>query len=136
LGVTGELPSIRSAKRCGSQRKRSAAGDFRGGSTKKENMAAEDPAREYRLVVGIDREGSSLAVRAVGELDIATAPVLEESIREALDQPETESVVVDLSGAGVMDPTGLEVLRWADPSQAGGRRVRIRGVSVSPPAAS
>jgi len=91
-------------------------------------MAAQDPAREYRLVVGIDREGSSLAVRAVGELDDATAPVLEESIRQALDQPGAESVVVDLSAAGFTDLTGRRVLRWANRSRAGGGRVRVRGM--------
>ena len=91
-------------------------------------MATEDPAREYRLVVGIDREGSSLAVRAVGELDLATAPVLEESIRQALDEPETESVVVDLSAVGFTELTDVQVLRWADRSREVDGRVRIRGM--------
>lgn len=90
-------------------------------------MAAEDPAREYRLVVGIDREGSSLAVRAVGELDNATVPVLEESIRQALDQADASSIVVDLSAVGFTDLAGPQVLRWADRSQRGDGRVRIRG---------
>lgn len=94
-------------------------------------MAAEDPAREYRLVVGIDREGSSVAVRAVGELDNATAPVLEESIRQALEQPEAESVVVDLSAVGFTDLAVRQVLRWADRSREGAGRIRVRRGSVS-----
>jgi anti-anti-sigma factor len=95
------------------------------GTERKGELAAKDTAREFRLVVGIDREGSSLAVRAVGELDRATAPVLEASIREALEQREAWSIVVDLSAVGFIDLAGLQLLTSAA-GGSGGDRVRIR----------
>ena len=89
-------------------------------------MAASDSAREYRLAVGIDREGNSLAVRAVGDLDIATAPLLEESIRQAFAQREASSIVVDLTAVGFIDRAGLRVLMWAaSRSREDGDRLRI-----------
>jgi anti-sigma B factor antagonist len=47
-----------------------------------------------------------------GELDISTAPVLEEHLRQA--QANARHVVVDLRGLDFMDSTGLTLLaRWS-----------------------
>jgi anti-anti-sigma regulatory factor len=50
-----------------------------------------------RFSVRIDEEGDRLAVRVVGELDIATAPALESALLHTLDS-EAASIVLDSDG--------------------------------------
>jgi anti-sigma B factor antagonist len=51
-------------------------------------------------------------VRPVGELDLATVPVLEAEMRE-LQQAGFRRLVLDLGGLSFMDSTGLAmVVRW------------------------
>jgi anti-sigma B factor antagonist len=57
----------------------------------------------------VTQQNASAVVSVAGELDIYTAPRLD----EALNQPEVEAagrVVVDLTGTEFMDSTGLSVL--------------------------
>ena len=57
-------------------------------------------------------EGGRICVRTVGELDLATTPMLDERLREALDH-EPRELEVDLSGLTFMDSSGLHLLlRW------------------------
>jgi anti-sigma B factor antagonist len=78
-----------------------------------------------RLTIRIEREGRSLAVRAAGELDIATAPALEDSLLHALESGAS-LIALDLTGVTFVDPTGLRVLLWAaEHSRAEGDRLRI-----------
>jgi anti-sigma B factor antagonist len=70
------------------------------------------------------RDGS-VELRLTGELDLSTAPQLEEAIAEVMD-PSTEEIVVDLSGLSFMDSSGLRVLLAADSdTKASGKRLRI-----------
>jgi anti-sigma B factor antagonist len=60
------------------------------------------------LEVHLDQSGETPVVRVVGEVDIATAPVLRARL-EQLPAP-TRRVVVDLSEVTFLDSTGLSVL--------------------------
>jgi anti-anti-sigma factor len=89
-------------------------------------MASSISARRHgRLTVRIDQDRHSLAVRAVGELDIASAAALEDSLLHALESG-TSSIVLDLTGVTFIDPTGLRVVLWAAAHARGqGDRLRI-----------
>jgi anti-anti-sigma factor len=50
-----------------------------------------------------------VVVKAVGELDLHTAGVLDEALREAV-AAQAPVIVVDLSGVDFMDSTGLSVI--------------------------
>ncbi len=75
-------------------------------------MAAPYSGREGSFSVRVEEEGDALAVHAVGELDIASAPALEHSMLHALESG-TPSIVLDLTGVTFIDPTGLRTLLWA-----------------------
>jgi anti-sigma B factor antagonist len=61
----------------------------------------------------VARDDGTARVRPVGELDISTAPVLEDQIRHA-HSDGARHVVVDLRGLDFMDSTGLTLLaRWS-----------------------
>jgi anti-sigma B factor antagonist len=83
--------------------------------------------REYPLVVGIDREEDALVVRAAGELDLATAALLEEALWQAFEQHEATLIVVDLTAVRFIDAAGLRLLTWAAAgSRENGHRLGIR----------
>jgi anti-sigma B factor antagonist len=57
---------------------------------------------------GIEVEGSRVTVR--GELDSATCDRLAEAVEQALADPATESVVLDLEGVSFIDSAGLRTM--------------------------
>jgi anti-sigma B factor antagonist len=59
-----------------------------------------------------------------GELDIATAPLLDEQLTTA-EATSTEMVVVDLDRVSFMDSTGLQVLISHTRPSENGRRVGL-----------
>jgi anti-sigma B factor antagonist len=61
------------------------------------------------LTVSVEPAGALLMVRAEGELDIASARLLEEEVREAVDSGAS-TVVLDLSGLDFIDSTGVRAL--------------------------
>ncbi len=76
-------------------------------------MATSVSVRKHgRLTVRIDRDGHALVVRVLGDLDIASAPALEDSLRHVLESG-APSIVLDLTGVTLIDPTGLRALLWA-----------------------
>ncbi len=78
--------------------------------------------------VTIEEHGAAVHARLGGELDISTAPRLEESLQRAeADRPAL--LVIDLSGLDFMDSTGLRLLISADSRsrEAGRRFVLIQG---------
>ena len=82
-------------------------------------MATSVSVRKHgRLTVRIDRDGHALVVRVLGDLDIASAPALENSLRHVL-KSGAPSIVLDLTGVTFIDPTGLRVLQWATPALTG-----------------
>ena len=62
------------------------------------------PAEEH-LHIDVERRGRAAVVRLTGELDIATRPVLEETLH-AIDG----EVVIDLRGLTFLDSDGLQML--------------------------
>jgi anti-sigma B factor antagonist len=73
--------------------------------------------------VTVEERGGAVHAVVAGELDISTAPLLE----EALGRAEAEGpplLVIDLSGLSFMDSTGLRLLIGADArAREGGRRL-------------
>lgn len=61
------------------------------------------------LTVDTTVVGDAVVVRAAGEIDLHTAPLLDEPVREAVES-SSPRVVVDLSQADYLDSTGLAVL--------------------------
>jgi anti-sigma B factor antagonist len=89
---------------------------------------AESPrsVHEHRLVVSNHKEGDSRTIRAVGELDIATAPVLEKWLRQAFEH-HAGPIILDLTEIGFVDRAGWRVLTSAAiRSRESGDRLRIR----------
>ena len=82
--------------------------------------------REGPLTVRIDRDGESFALCAVGDIDAATAPALEGSLRSVL-QRDASSITLDLTEVSSIDPTGIRVLLWAaEHAREIGDQLRIR----------
>lgn len=61
------------------------------------------------LQVSTREESGRTVVAATGEVDVYTAPTLDEELTRATDAGVT-SLVVDLSGVDFLDSTGLSVL--------------------------
>jgi len=89
-------------------------------------LTARSPGPERLFTVRIEEDGASLAVHATGELDIATAQTLEETLRHALDG-DVASIVLDVAEVSFIDSWGLRVLlRAAAHSRENGDVLRIR----------
>jgi anti-sigma B factor antagonist len=72
-----------------------------------------------------------VSVRIEGELDVATAPVLGESLIQA-EASDAEVIVIDLTGVSFIDSTGLRALLEADArdrESPGAGRLQITGGS-------
>ena len=88
-------------------------------------MAVVSVPRLGGLTVRTDENGDSLAVRATGDLDMASAPELENALSHALDSGAA-SIVLDLERVSFIDSMGLRVLVWAArESRENGNRLRI-----------
>jgi anti-sigma B factor antagonist len=71
---------------------------------------ALDPAPGGELVTfDVSRADSWAAVRAAGEIDSTTAPLLSQHLTELLDA-EVREIIVDLRGVTFLDSAGLCVL--------------------------
>jgi anti-anti-sigma factor len=77
--------------------------------------------------VRVEDTGDTVVLSVAGEVDMATAPALEESIKEALERAP-EMLVVDLSGVGFLASAGMSVL--ISGNQQAGDRTRFRLVAV------
>jgi anti-anti-sigma factor len=77
------------------------------------------------LMIRVDQDGDALAIRAEGELDLASASALEDALLHALDGGAA-SIILDLTAVSFIDPAGLRLLLWADAqSRRDGGRLRI-----------
>jgi anti-anti-sigma factor len=77
------------------------------------------------LTVRFEQDRNSIVLRAVGDLDIASAPGLEHSLLHVLESA-APSIVLDLTAVSLIDPVGLRVLLWAaGRSREDGNRLRI-----------
>jgi anti-sigma B factor antagonist len=83
------------------------------------------------LTLLIERDGDALVLRAVGEIDIATAKALDEELRRALSC-DASPIVLDLGKVEFLDSIGLQVLLLgAERSRQNGNRLRIRNESAA-----
>jgi anti-anti-sigma factor len=71
--------------------------------------------------------GDAVVLTVTGEVDMATAPALEESIKSALERTP-DVLVVDLSGVGFLASAGMSVLIGGN--QQVGDRTRFRLVAA------
>jgi anti-sigma B factor antagonist len=76
----------------------------------------------------IEEEGGSLVVRPSGELDLATVPMLEDSLHEALGRGDSP-VILDLTELAFIDSTGIALL-LRESQGDDGTRLSIRGASA------
>jgi len=59
-----------------------------------------------------------------GEIDIATAPLLEQRLTE-VEAGDSPQLIIDLDRVSFMDSTGLQVLVSHTLSETNGRRIRL-----------
>jgi anti-sigma B factor antagonist len=64
------------------------------------------------LTIRTEDQDHSRAIRAEGELDIASAPALERSLLHAFESGAS-SIVLDLSEVRFIDAAGLRTVLWA-----------------------
>lgn len=83
--------------------------------------ARADSVPVMELQVSTASQAGHAVVSAVGELDLYTAPRLQQALAALLGEQELDRVVVDLSGVEFCDSTGMNVLL------SGMKRVRERG---------
>ena len=82
----------------------------------------QDAAAPARLQIATDESAERLLLSLSGELDIASAPLLERAV-EAVDRP----LVIDLAEVTFMDSTGLRALLLArQQAQSGGQELSLR----------
>jgi anti-anti-sigma factor len=82
------------------------------------------------LTIRREDYGDTLAIRAIGDLDIATAPALETSLLHAFEG-DASSIVVDLTEIRFIDGFGVRVVQWAQEHSRGEPdRIRIAGSAV------
>jgi anti-sigma B factor antagonist len=62
------------------------------------------------LEIGVELDGSAARVTATGELDLAAAPRLDETIGTLVGNDTVRRVVIDLAGVTFVDSTGLHAL--------------------------
>jgi anti-anti-sigma factor len=61
-----------------------------------------------------DRQADAVALLCQGELDLASAPALLETLNRLMGEETLLPIVLDLSGVGFMDSSGLRALIEAD----------------------
>jgi len=71
----------------------------------------------------IERD-DALVLVVEGEIDIATAPLLEQRLTEA-EATDAPTVIIDLDRVSFMDSTGLQVLVAHSLSEANGNRILL-----------
>jgi anti-anti-sigma factor len=87
--------------------------------------------KDGRLTVRVEQDGDSLVVRALGELDIATANSLDEEMRRVWRR-DAAPIVLDLGEVDFLDSVGRRsLLAVAKHSRESEDRVRIRRDSAA-----
>jgi anti-anti-sigma factor len=77
------------------------------------------------LQIDIGHRDGATVLSIEGEIDLATAPMLDEKIRAAVEADAEGTVVIDLDQVEFMDSSGLQVLLSHIFSQENGRRIRL-----------
>jgi anti-sigma B factor antagonist len=76
------------------------------------------------FLIATERTDHGYRLAPVGELDIATAPLLEAAFEE-IGLGEAETIVVDLSDVSFIDSTGIQLLLRMNARCSGGERLEI-----------
>lgn len=82
------------------------------------------------LEVDVVRERPELIISVRGELDLATAPLLGDAFADA-ERDEGAVAVIDLSGVGFLDSSGLRVLAQCQRLLAGPDEVGVLRLVVA-----
>ena len=94
-------------------------------------VASVSIRKDGRLTVRVEQGGDSLTVRALGELDIATADTLAEELRRVW-RCDAAPIVLDLGEVDFLDSMVLRaLLAVAKHSRETGNRVRIQQDSAA-----
>jgi anti-anti-sigma factor len=81
--------------------------------------------RHGSLALRVEQDRNALTLRAVGELDIDSAALVEQSLLRAFEGG-AESIVLDLTAVSFIDAAGLRMLMWAaECSREDGGRLRM-----------
>lgn len=94
-------------------------------SEQREALHAVELIELGELKIRSSREGDVHTIVLLGELDLATAPVLEEELKR-VEATDAASIVLDLSGLAFMDSSGVRLLVTAHSRS----RTRDRGFSL------
>lgn len=78
-----------------------------------------------RLSVRETSEGVVHRLTPIGELDLATAPLLESAFEAVFEDDDAEMIVVDLRELSFIDSTGVHLLIWMHGVCAGVDRLRM-----------
>ena len=68
-----------------------------------------DQSMQSDFVVETHTNGRAITLTMSGELDLLSAPVLEQALGR-LAEPDVDLIILDLRGLGFMDSTGLHLL--------------------------
>ena len=79
---------------------------------------------EGTLHIDIAQRNGATVLSVLGEVDLATAPILDEQI-SAVEAGDAATIVVDLDRVTFMDSSGLQVLLAHVLSQQDGGRIRL-----------
>ena len=79
---------------------------------------------EGSLHIDIAQRDGATVLSVLGEVDLATAPILDEQI-SAVEAGDASTIVVDLDRVSFMDSSGLQVLLAHVFSDQNGSRIRI-----------
>jgi anti-anti-sigma factor len=89
-------------------------------------VVSRDASAPDALEIEFTRNGSGAVMSLHGELDLQSAPGLEERL-SVVDGTAPGPLVVDLSGLTFMDSSGLRVIiRFDQAAQASGRQLSFR----------
>jgi anti-anti-sigma factor len=61
-------------------------------------------------LASINRSGNVSTVVVSGDVDLATGPAIDQSIRESVSEEGVGAVLVDLAGVGFLDSSGIALL--------------------------
>jgi anti-sigma B factor antagonist len=76
------------------------------------------------LHIDIAQRNGATILSVLGEVDLATAPILDEQI-SAVEAGDAATIVVDLDRVSFMDSSGLQVLLAHVFSEQSGSRIRL-----------
>lgn len=79
---------------------------------------------EGSLHIDIAQRNGATVLSVLGEVDLATAPILDEQI-SAVEAGDASTIVVDLDRVSFMDSSGLQVLLAHVFSDQNGSRIRL-----------